>query len=361
MWSARASFAGDVGDATVLVSSAALVLPAVVVATLVAGAAAGLAAASRFARPASSAARTVSRRMIFGAAGGAVIGVAAAAVILFTFGVNTAIGVIAATVGVAALLAGLSAGLAAAPLAAGIAATLGVFICGALLNLFQSRLKSLLGEGATIVSRTDAADRYFYLSAFVSGLVAMVVAYLYLRRRESGRGWGWYLLAGATPGLVALFGELVTRVGGNSLFSVVGGFSDNDRAVLNYVSGSRFVSGMLIVFVGGIGAMILVGRTLRRPAESGDVAGPNDPQHTRADAPSRTGRSRSGEDEVRLAGSRGGDERFDVDFDDELLDEPLDEASDDVSKGVSEAASDEPAGERLEGAGEPERTGRKAD
>ena len=51
MWSARASFNGDADDPTVVVSSAALVLPGVVVATLMAGAAAGLAGVSRFARP----------------------------------------------------------------------------------------------------------------------------------------------------------------------------------------------------------------------------------------------------------------------------------------------------------------------
>ncbi len=317
MWSVRAAFAGDVADPAVFVSSVALMLPTIVVAALVAGAAAGLATASRLARPASSATRTVVRRLILGAAGGAALGLVIAAVILFTFGVTKAIGVIAATVGVAAVLAGLSAGLAAAPLAAGVAATLGVFICGAVLNLFQSPLKSLLGAGVSIASRSDAAKRFVFLSAFIAGLVAAVVAYLYLRRRESGRAWGWYLLAGATPGLVALFGELVTQLGGSSLFTLVGGFSDDDRAALSYVSGSRFVSGMLILFVGGIGAMILVGRTLRRPEESSPE------ESSQADAPAaavRNGAAARKDDEARRAGSRAGDQRFDVDFDDENLD-----------------------------------------
>ncbi len=56
--------------------------------------------------------RTVVRRLLIGAAAGAIVGIVVA-MILFTFGFTTAIGVLAATVGGAALLAGLSAGLAA--------------------------------------------------------------------------------------------------------------------------------------------------------------------------------------------------------------------------------------------------------
>jgi iron complex transport system permease protein len=267
MWSARASFNGDAEDPTVVVSSAALVLPGVVVATLMAGAAAGLAGASRFARPGRTPARTNLGRVLVGAAGGAGVGIVAAAVTLIAFGFNSAIGVIAATIGVSALLAGTTAGLPATPLAAGIAANLGVFISGALLNLFQTPLKSLLGAGKTVASQSAAADRFLHLGAFIGGLVAAIVAYLYLHRRETGRAWHWYLLAGALPGLLYLVGEVFTRLGGTSLFSVVGGFSDDDQAVLDYLSGARVITGLIITFTGGIFAMILVGRTLRRPEE----------------------------------------------------------------------------------------------
>ena len=205
--------------------------------------------------------------MLIGAAGGAGVGIVAAAVTLIAFGFNSAIGVIAATIGVSAALAGTIGGLPATPLAAGIAANLGVFISGALLNLFQTPLKTLLGAGKTVASQSAAADRFLHLGAFIGGLVAAIVAYLYLHRRETGRPWPWYLLAGALPGLLYLIGEAFTRLGGASLFSVVGGFSDDDQAVLDYLSGARIITGLIITFTGGILAMILVGRTLRRPDE----------------------------------------------------------------------------------------------
>jgi hypothetical protein len=267
MWSFRASIAGSLTDPGLIISSAALALPVVVAAALLAGAASGLAATSRFARPAGSTARTVLRRLFVGALAGAGVGTVAAGVILFTFGANAAIGIIAATVGVSALLASTAASLPAAPLAAGIAATLSVFISGALLNLFQSPLKSLLGAGGTVASQTDAAGRLLLAGAFISGLVAGAVAYLFLRRRQAGRRWPWYLLAGATPGLASLVGEVLTQVGGASLFRIVGGFSDDDGAVMSYLGGARVVSGLIVAFAGGIAAMILVGRTLRRPEE----------------------------------------------------------------------------------------------
>jgi hypothetical protein len=270
MWSVEASIAGNSADPGVVISSAALALPGVVAATLLAGAASALAATSRFARPTNSIVRTVLRRLLVGAIAGAGVGVLAAGVILFTFGANTAIWIIAATVGVSAVLGSAAATLPAAPLGAGIAATLSVFISGVLLNLFQSPLKSLLGAGATVASQKDAADRFLLAGALVSGLVAGAVAYLFLRRRETGRRWPWYLLAGATPGLASLVGELLTQVGGASLFRVVGGFSEADTMVMNYLGGARVVSGLVVTFAGGIAAMILVGRTMRRPEEPAD-------------------------------------------------------------------------------------------
>ena len=267
MWSVRASIAGTSADPGVVISATALALPGVVTATLLAGAAAGLAATGRFALSAGSGARTVLRRLIVGAGSGAGVGVVAAGVILFAFGANAAIGIIAATVGIAGLLAGIAAMLPAAPLAAAIAATLSVFISGALLNLFQSPLKSLLGAAGTVASQTAAADRFLLAGGLASGLVAGAVAYLFLRRRDIGRRWPWYLLAGATPGLASLVGEVLTQMGGASLFRIVGGFSAFDEAVMNYVGGARVVSALLVSFAGGISAMILVGRTMRRPAD----------------------------------------------------------------------------------------------
>ena len=274
MWSARASIASNAADPAVVISSAALALPGVIAATLLAGAAAGLTSAGRFVRPvtvATTARQRVIRRLIVGAAAGAGLGILTGGAILFAFGANTAIGVLAATIAVSGLLAGAAAALPPAPLAAAVAATLAVFVTGALLNLFQTPLKSVLGAGETIASQYDAADRFSILAALVSGLAAGVVGYRFLRRRSAVRRWPWYLLAGSAPAILALLGEGLTQLGGASLLGIVGSFSGADSAILDYLAGARMVSALTIGFTGGISAMILIGRTMRRPEEPADA------------------------------------------------------------------------------------------
>jgi hypothetical protein len=274
MWSARASIASNAADPAVVISTAALALPGVIAATLLAGAAAGLAATGRFVRRndvlspgrvPSTGRRAMLRRLAIGAAAGALMGLLTAGVIVFAFGANAAIGILATTVGVSGLIAGAAAALPPPPLAAGIAATLSVFVTGALLNLFQTPLKSLLGAGETIASQYDAADRFSMLAGLISGLAAGVVSYLFLRRRGRGERWPWFLLAGAMAGIMALLGELLTQLGGASLLGIVGGFSNADQAILDYLGGARIASALTVGFTGGISAMILIGRTMRRP------------------------------------------------------------------------------------------------
>jgi hypothetical protein len=80
-----------------------------------------------------------------------------------------------------------------------------------------------------------------------------------------GRSWPWYLLAGALPGLVLLIGYVVTRIGGAALLQLVSDFSPGDRFVVGYGNNARLSNALVVGFVGGIVAMIAVGRTLRRP------------------------------------------------------------------------------------------------
>jgi iron complex transport system permease protein len=257
MWSAGASIAGRAADPAVVISMAALQLPVVIASTVLAGAATGLLATGRLAR-----------RLAVGLAAGAACGLLSAAVIMFGLGANWAVGVLAITVGVAGIVGGATAALPVRPRAAGIAATLSAFVAGALINLFQSPLKSLLGSGATIASQVAAADRLRYAAALASGVVAGLVAYSYLRRRAAGETWPWYLLAGATPGLILLVGEAFTRIGGAGLLAVVEGFSRADRDVVTFLGSGRLASALIIGFTGGIAAMIAIGRTLKRPVEA---------------------------------------------------------------------------------------------
>ena len=260
MWSAHVEMAGNLADATVVLSAAALALPGTVAASLLAGAAAGLAAVDRL-----GGASPTRRRPVLGIAAGAASGAVAAGVILLAYGTGSAVTALAVTVGVAGLLGGAAAATPPPALAAGVAATLGVFVTGVVLNLFQPQLTALFGAGDTVASRAGAYDLYVSTAAFVSGLVAGLIAYLFLRSRGPDLRWPAYLFAGAFAGLLAMLAEALTRIGGARLLSFVSDLSAADQGTLDYLGGARIKSALIVGFVGGIAAMIAFGRTLRRP------------------------------------------------------------------------------------------------
>jgi hypothetical protein len=263
MWSAYKELTGA-PEASVILSSAALSLPAIVVACLLAGAGAGLAAAGRFGGG-SLGGGSRARRAGVGAAAGAVCGLLAAGLVLLTYGAGWSIGALAITIGLAGVVGGAAAAMPPAALAAGVSATLGLFATGVLVRLFEPQLTSLLGAGDSVPSQSDARDRYLWLAAFLYGLVAGLIAYLFLRRRGSELRWPAYLMAGAFAGALLLTGEVLTRVGGGRLLGLVSQISDDDRASLLYASGARINTALIVLFVGAITAMIAFGRTLRRP------------------------------------------------------------------------------------------------
>jgi hypothetical protein len=260
MWTAHASILGNSGDAAVALGSAAGALPGVIAASLLAGGTAGLAAAGRFARSGG-----VVLRLLIGLAAGGVCGLLAAGAILYGYGANSSIAVLAITVGAAAALGGAAAGLPSPVFAAGIVATLVVFVAGVFFNLIQPRLTNLLDLGNTLQSQASASEVFAYTQSAVSGLLAGLAGYWYLRRRDE-RPWPWYLLAGALPGLLMLATEALTHLGGSSLFGIVKGFSVWDRAMVEFTDFARFRNALVVLFVGGLAAMVAVGRTLSRPS-----------------------------------------------------------------------------------------------
>jgi hypothetical protein len=260
MWSAHAELAGAT-EATVILSSAALSLPAIVAACLLAGAGSGLAAVGRFG------AGSRARQVGVGAAAGAVCGLLAAAAVLLTYGGGWSIGALAITIGLAGVVGGAAAGMPLPALAAGVAATLGVFATGVVVRLFEPQLTSLLGAGDSVPSRFEARDRYLWLAAFLYGLVSGLIAYLFLRRRGPELRWPAYLLAGGFAGALVLTGEVLTRVGGARLLGLVGQLSEEDRATLFYAGSGRIITGLVVFFAGAVTAMIAFGRTLRRPED----------------------------------------------------------------------------------------------
>lgn len=273
LWSAHAALSAA-GDG-VNIANVILVLPALNASSLLAGAAAGLFLVTRFS---SAAGRW--RRLVVGLGAGTVCGLLTAAAVLLAHGWTGQVAVLAATTGVAALLGGALAATPAVSLASGLAGTFGAFAVGVLLSFFQSPLKSLLGAGDSFASQEAAAQRFFYASAALSGLVAGVLAYLLLRRRFAVQRWPAYLVAGATAGLVLFAAEILAVLATSVLLTWVGAdaadaLSGFDWWAIAYVSNAGFIHAMVVGFAGALTAMIAFGRTLNRredPQDSQDSA-----------------------------------------------------------------------------------------
>ncbi|MFI5839978.1 hypothetical protein ACIA8K_09740 [Catenuloplanes sp. NPDC051500] len=242
---------------------AAYSLPGLISASLVAGAATGLAAVTLIG-PVRRAGATV--RFAVAAVAGLLVGVGAALVVLESYGQGDAITILAATFAASATAGGAFAGIRHAPLAgAVINASLGVFLTGFVLNLFQGPLLELFGAGDTQASQASALSWFSLTASLLSALLAGVIAYLTL---ASGQGderpkWAVYLAGGAGAGLVLLASEAIARTGGRQLLDLAGQLSEADRAAQDILANARFNNGLVVLFIGAITAMILLGRTLK--------------------------------------------------------------------------------------------------
>jgi len=96
------------------------------------------------------------------------------------------------------------------------------------------------------------------------GLVAGLVAFLYLRRRTAERGFLAYLGAGATPGGILLLAEVVARVGGAQLFDQARTISPADSTAVDYFGSTRVNHALIVLFAVMIVALLAYGRALPR-------------------------------------------------------------------------------------------------
>lgn len=261
LWAAHASILGTGDDPVIVVTEAALALPGLVAATMLCGAAtAGVARRGRAAEPG-----WVGFAVAAGC--GLLIGGLAGALILFGYGHRSSVLVLAWAVLAAGVVGGLLGSLRPADvLLAGLAAAFVPVLLDFLPNLWQGQLLRLFGAGSTVASKFDAVRGLSIVESLVAGLLAGLVAFWYLRRRRSGRGFLGYLAAGATPGLLLLFAEAVTRIGGARLFDAAGRLSDFDRVVINYTNGTRLNHDLTVFFVGTLTTLIGFGATLKPKA-----------------------------------------------------------------------------------------------
>jgi hypothetical protein len=262
LWSAHASIAGTGGDPLVAVTDAAIALPGLVAATVLAGVATSNAAL-----------RLWSARGWVGfalaAASGLAVGGLAGGLILSGYGHRSSILALAWAVLAAGVIGGLlGTARPAEVLSAGLAATFVPVLLDFLPNIWQGWLLKLFGAGSTVASQLDAVQRLSIVEALTAGVLAGLVAFWMLRHRGIGAGFLGYLAAGATPGLLLLIAEAVTRVGGARLFAAAGRLSAFDRFVIAYTNGSRLNHHLAVLFLGALVALIGLGVTLkpaRRP------------------------------------------------------------------------------------------------
>jgi hypothetical protein len=257
MWTAHAAISSS-EDASVALANAAGALPVVIAASLLAGATAGLLATGRFAPDPSG----PLRRLLVGLGAGTVLGALCAGVILFGYGANSSIVVLAITVGAGSALGGAAAMTPRPVFAASIVGTFCLFLLGVVFNVLQPRLIELFGAGETLASQAGATTTFAYVQSSVCGIAAGLVAFWFLRRHGS-RAWPWYLLAGALPGLLLLLSAALTRTGGASLLGIVRDFSEGDRMARDFIDFSLLRNALVVIFVGGLASMIAVGRTMR--------------------------------------------------------------------------------------------------
>jgi hypothetical protein len=263
---AHASVLGNSTQPDVALGDAALALPNVIAAAVVVGATTALAATLGAPAWLASRVREGRRRLLTGLVCGAVLGGSCGGLVVYGYGTYERVAWVAATVGVGCLSGGAIAALPRAVLAAGLVATFGTLLIGLIAGTLQPGLVGLFGGRTTLASLATASWEVAYTVSIVAGLVAGILAFWFLRRYGS-RAWPWYLLAGALPGLLLLVTELLTRTGGAPLLDVVRNLDAGDRLVVDFTAWSRLRNAMVVTFIGGLAAMVAVGRTLRAPID----------------------------------------------------------------------------------------------
>jgi hypothetical protein len=203
--------------------------------------------------------RPAGARVGAGAVAGLVIGGLAGAYTLLTWGVGGPVTTLAVMFAVAGVLGGaLPAQLPRPVAAAGLAATLAVFVIGFGASLLKERMISGSAD-------LRSANGYFLATvALVSAVAAGLLAFWRLRRASTEMRWPMYLAAGAVPGLMLLLAEAVTRVGGTQLVSLVVAGNRLDSSRFTGAAESRLNHALVVLFLGGITALVAVGRTLPR-------------------------------------------------------------------------------------------------
>jgi MFS family permease len=203
-------------------------------------------------------------RVLSGAAGGAVVAVIAAGGLLAAYRSGSA--AVAVTITLAVVSIGGGALAAVRPtvvIAAGVAGMLVYTVVSFVEAYFRDSLLNLFGAGSTVASYTAADSRLSLVVSLVTGVLAGVGAFIFLRRTGLALPWPVYLGAGAVPGALLLASEGAAWLGGLPLRSEIGRYSEIDRFSLAMLQPGRVNHDLIVFFVGTVTALILVGRTMK--------------------------------------------------------------------------------------------------
>jgi MFS family permease len=240
----------------------ALFLPSLVVATLTAGAAIGVLTVGWLADRFGGSGRRRAR-IAAGAVGGVAVAVISAGGLLASYR-GASVVAVAITLGVVAIGGGaLAAVRPAVTIVAGVAGTLAYAAVSFVEAYFRDDLLNLFWDATTVGAYAAADSQLSLVVSIVTGTVAGLTAYIFIRRSGLTLPWPVYLAAGAVPGTLLLLAELASWLGGFSLRSAVGRFSEFDRLAVATLQPGRINHGMIVFFAGAVTAVILVGRTMR--------------------------------------------------------------------------------------------------
>jgi hypothetical protein len=197
---------------------------------------------------------------------GAVVGGATGALIAVAYPHMPSIGTIVTTMIVCGVIGGAAVAIprAPVPLAAGLTGTLAVLVGMTVLNssAVLSRMLKLFGGDTSAASFVHASKLVQYTDFTIVGIIAGIVAFVYLRRR-SVKSFPTYLLSGATAGILVLVAFALTSIGGAHLLEAAKSLSDADRLINDWESSESVPNAMIVLFVGAFVALIAFGRTLK--------------------------------------------------------------------------------------------------
>jgi MFS family permease len=244
----------------------ALFLPSLASAALMAGAALGVLFMAGLADRFGGVERALPR-VLSGAIGGAVIAAITVAGVLAAYHSGSAVAAVAITLAVVSIGGGaLAAVRPTAVVSAGLAGMLAYTVVSFVEAYFRDSLLTLFGSGGTVASYTAADARLSLVVSLVTGIVAGVAAFVFLRSTGLALPWPVYLAAGAVSGVILLLSEAANWVGGLPLRSAIGRYSEIDRFALAMLQPGRINHDLIVLFVGTVTAVILVGRTMKSAA-----------------------------------------------------------------------------------------------